>query len=66
MCRSIHVRLAPSERRQTVRLSGILLPVYASIALVIFAGVYVAHTLRGGAMVTASSSPAPSVQAIDR
>jgi hypothetical protein len=66
MCRSVHVRLAPSERRQTVRLSGILLPVYASIALVIFVSVYVAHTLRGGGTVTASSSPAPSVQAIDR
>ncbi len=66
MCRSIHVRLARSERRQTIRLSGILLPVYASIALVIFAGVYVAHTIRTGDVVTASSNPPPSVNTVSR
>lgn len=65
MCHFVHARLSPSERKQVARLTGIMLPVYASIALAIFAGAYVAHTVRAGTMIAASSD-APAIRAAER
>jgi hypothetical protein len=56
MCRSVRVRLSPSERQDAARLTGILLPVYASIVLLLAAGVYVTHAMRGGTLTAASQA----------
>jgi hypothetical protein len=65
MCRSVRVRLSPSERQDAARLTGILLPVYASIVLLLAAGVYATHAMRGGT-VMAASSHAPAIASAAR
>jgi hypothetical protein len=67
MCHSVRVKLSASERKQAVRLTGILLPVYASLALAILAGVYVTHSTRDGNMVAAASDvPAAAIRSAER
>ena len=66
MCHSVRVRLSPTERKEAARLTGILLPVYASIVLLL-AGVYVTQTVRGGTIMAASSqTPASAIASTER
>jgi hypothetical protein len=44
MCRSVRVRLTPSERATVNKWSGVMIPLYASIALFILGFLFVAHS----------------------
>jgi hypothetical protein len=61
MCHSVRV-LTPAEQKQAVRLTGIILPVYASVALLILAGLYFAHTQPATMVAASKAAPASSAQ----
>ena len=66
MCQFSHVRLSPEEKEEVRKLSGVMIPIYASVALVIFAVMVIAHVPRSdeaiavakNAETTASVTPA--------
>jgi len=53
MCRSVRAQLTPSEHKEAVRLAGIMIPVYASIAVFIVAALVITHQPRTGETVAA-------------
>jgi hypothetical protein len=58
MCRFSHVRLTPEEKKEVRKLSGVMIPIYASVALVLFAVVMLSHLPRSGeAIAIAKNSP---------
>jgi hypothetical protein len=54
MCHYGHIRLNPSERKEVARWTGIMLPVYASVALFVLAALVVIHQPRTGEMIAAA------------
>ncbi len=54
MCHSVHVRLTASEHKEVTRWTGIMIPIYASIAVLVFAALIVIHQPRTGAMIAAA------------
>ena len=54
MCHHIHVTLSAHEKQHVRKLSGILLPVYASILLAVMALAAVGSAQRSGEMIAAS------------
>ena len=58
MCRFSHVRLSPEEKKEVRKLSGVMIPIYASVTLVLFAVVMLSHLPRSGeAIAIAKNSP---------
>jgi len=58
MCQFSHVRLSPEEKKEVRKLSGVMIPVYASVALVLFAVVLLSHLPRSGeAIAVAKNNP---------
>lgn len=55
MCRAVHVRLTADEQKNVARWTGILLPVYASIALFVLAALVFTHPPRTGEMFAAAA-----------
>ena len=60
MCRAVHVRLSPSERKEVARWSGVMLPVYASIVAVILVALIASNRPRTGEMIAAAGNSAAS------
>jgi hypothetical protein len=60
MCRSVHVRLTPSEHKEVARWSGIMIPVYASIAVFVLVALVVTHQPRTGEMIAAAGDTTAS------
>jgi len=58
MCHHVHVTLSAEDKKAEKKLSGILIPVYASIVLAIVAAVAVAGAPRQDELVAARSVPA--------
>jgi hypothetical protein len=58
MCHHAHIRvlLTEEDRREVKKLSGIMIPVYASILLAMIAAVAVSGGPRQGEMVASSSA----------
>ena len=56
MCHHVHVTLSAEEKKDVRKLAGIMIPVYASIALAVIAVVAVSNTPRQGELI--ASSPA--------
>jgi hypothetical protein len=48
MCQFIHVRFTPEEKKEVRKLSGIMIPIYASLAFVLFAVVVLARLPSSG------------------
>ena len=46
MCHHVHVTLSAEEKKEAKKLAGVLIPIYASIALAMFALVTVAARRR--------------------
>ena len=59
MCHHVHIRvlLTEEERRDVKKLSGILIPVYASVLLAMIAVVALSGGSRQGELIAASSAP---------
>jgi hypothetical protein len=60
MCRSVHVRLTLSERKEVARWSGIMIPVYTSIVVFVLVTLIVTHQPRTGEMITAAGDTTAS------
>lgn len=54
----VHARLSVEEKKAVKKLSGIMIPVYASIVLAAIAVVALTGTPRQGEIVASSSAPA--------
>jgi hypothetical protein len=69
MCHAVRVRLSPTEAKAARRLSVIMVPVYASLALIALAAVALTSPPRPGEAVAvasdASQSPAGRDKAAD-
>jgi hypothetical protein len=48
MCHTVRVRLSPAEKKEVRKLSGVMIPIYASIALVLIAVMVATHVPRSG------------------
>ena len=61
MCQFIHVRLTPEEKKEVRKLSGVMIPIYASVAVVLFAVVILTRLPNPGeAIAVAKNSPSAS------
>jgi hypothetical protein len=66
MCHAVRVRLSPAEKNEVRKLSGVLIPIYASVALVLFAVMALTHIPRSDEAIavaknaTAASQSAPA------
>jgi hypothetical protein len=58
MCRHVYVTLSAEDKKDVKKLSGIMIPVYASIVLAVVAVVAVTGTPRHGEVIAATSVPA--------
>ncbi len=58
MCHHVHVTLSAEEQKDVKKLSGIMIPVYASIVLAVIAVVSVTGGPPRGELVASSSAPA--------
>ncbi len=57
MCHHVHVTLSAEDKKEAKKLSGIMIPVYASIVLAVIALVAVTGTQRQGEMIASASAP---------
>jgi hypothetical protein len=58
MCHHIHVMLSAEDKKEVKRLSGIMIPVYASVMLVLIAFVVITGGSRQGEMIASTAAPA--------
>jgi len=58
MCHHVHVVLSAEDKKHVKKLSGILIPVYALIALALVAAVAFTGTPQKGELIAAASVPA--------
>ncbi len=56
MCHAVRVKLSPAEKKDVRKLSGVLIPIYASIALVLLAAIAITQVPRAGEPVTVAKS----------
>jgi hypothetical protein len=67
MCRSVHVLLSESERKAASRMTwGVMVPIYASIGLVLLATLALNVGSREGKMVAEARAAAPGTAANQR
>lgn len=58
MCHAVRVKLSPAEKKDVRKLSGVLIPIYASIALVLLAVIAITHVPRSDEAVAVAKSSA--------
>lgn len=58
MCHHVHVTLSAEEQKEANKLAGVLIPIYASIALAVFALVTVVSAPPRGELVASSATTA--------
>ncbi len=56
MCHHVHVTLSAEDKKDARKLSGIMIPVYASVVLAMIAVVALGSGPRQGEMIAASSA----------
>jgi hypothetical protein len=58
MCHRVYVMLSPEDKQDVKKLSGIMIPVYASIMLAVIAVVAVSGSSPQGELVASTAAPA--------
>jgi len=66
MCHAVRVRLPPEEAKQVRRVSGMMIPVYACLALIAVAAVMLSSAPRSGEQVAVANNATPTKAAMDR
>ena len=68
MCHAVRVRLSPAEKKEVRKLSGVMIPVYASIVIVLFAVTLILRTPNAGDAIASATigPPASNVQPANR
>lgn len=46
MCHSVRIKLSPAETKEAKKLWGVMIPIYASVALVIAASIFINYVPR--------------------
>ena len=64
MCQFIHVRLTPEEKKEVRKLSGVMIPIYASVAFVLFAVVVLTRFPNSGEAVAIAKNNPPATTAL--
>ena len=59
MCHAVRVKLSPAEQKEVRKLSGILIPIYTSVALVLFAATMFTQLPRSDETVALAKNHAP-------
>jgi len=59
MCRHVHVQLSPSDEKAVRKMYGIMVPVFASVVLMLVAAIAFTQPLRTGEVLTADTAQAP-------
>jgi hypothetical protein len=59
MCHHVLVKLTPSDEQAVRKMYGIMVPVFASIVLLVVAVIAVSHQPRSGEVLTAAAAKAP-------
>lgn len=60
MCHHLPVTLSAEDKRSVKRLTGVLIPAYAAVALAVIAALVVFHAPRSGELVASAAVPAAS------
>ena len=60
MCRHVHVRLSEADERAVRKIYGVMVPVFASIALMLLATVALMQPPRQGEVLTAEAARTPA------
>ena len=60
MCHHLPVSLSAEDKKAVRRLSGVLIPAYAAVALAVIAALAVVHAPRSNELVASASLPAAS------
>ena len=58
MCHAVRVRLSPAEKKEVRKLSGVMIPIDASVALVLIAVVVATHVPRSDPSVAVAKNGA--------
>jgi len=58
MCHHVHVTLSAEDKKDVKRLSGLMIPIYASIVLAVIAVVALTGVPRQGELIASASAPA--------
>ena len=58
MCHHVHVTLSAEDKKDVKKLSGIMIPIYASIVLAVIAVVAVTSAPRQSELIASTSVPA--------
>jgi len=66
MCHAVRVKLSPAEAKEARKLYGVMVPVYASIALIFLAAVLLSSVPRSGDAVAFANDTAMSLASADR
>ena len=64
MCRSVQVLLTESERKATTRMWGIMVPIYASVGLLLLASLAFDSGSRDGRTIAEASAAAPAAHTL--
>ena len=62
MCQFSRIRLTPAEQKEVRKLSGVMIPIYASVAFVLFAVMVLAHVPRADAPIAVATSSVTPAQ----
>ena len=60
MCHAVRVRLSPAEKKEVRKLSGVMIPIYASVALVLFAVTMFMHLPRSDETIAVAKNRTPA------
>ncbi len=60
MCQFMHVRLTPEEKKEVRKLSGVMISIYASVAVVLFAVVIFARLPNAGEAIAIAKNNLPT------
>jgi hypothetical protein len=63
MCHAVCIRLSPAERKAAPKLTGIMVPIYACIALFALAAIALTSAPRLGDAIASANHAAPSAMA---
>jgi hypothetical protein len=66
MCHRVYVTLSAEDKKDIKKLSGIMIPVYASVMLALIAVVAVSAGSRQGELVASTNIPAANIPAATR
>ena len=60
MCQFSHIRLLPEEKKEVRKLSGVMIPIYASVVFVLFAAVVLTRLPNSGDAVAVAKNNPPA------